>query len=390
MYYAGAKVMLMRKIIYPSLSLFVFIILLPGCATKKVIYQPGSENLKNENLSEHVESWEDGLRTNPEGNSFEWWYFDFSFTGGTTAVIVFSTKNILNPSGKPDPEVRIVITGPKGKKISVSDTPGYNNFYSSKTACNVRIGKSRVKGDLKNYTLHFKYKDIKADLVLTTGAPAWRPGSGKMYLDKDHKKYFAWLPAVPYGTVTGTISYNGTTKKVSGTGYHDHNWGNVKLDKILTQWYWGRMHTGDYTVIFSRMLTSPEYGSRLIPVFYLAKKDKILSDYAFKMTLKASKWKTHLSGRDYPEKISINVNQKNGTIKLELSDPTIIEARSLIDNLPGFIQFFIKLFTNPYYFRFNAKMNLQLRINGISAQKQGSGIFEMMLLRGRHTVRNDG
>ncbi|NOY09327.1 MAG: carotenoid 1,2-hydratase [Spirochaetes bacterium] len=381
--------MIMGKIIYPSLSLFVFLILLSGCATEKIIYQPGSENLKNENLSKHVESWEDGLRTDPEGNSFEWWYFDFSFSDGTTAVMVFSTKNILNPGGQPDPQVSIVITSPEGRKISVSDTPGYNNFYSSKTACNVRIGRSSVEGNLNNYTLHFEYKGIQADLSLKAEAPAWRPGSGKMYLDKDHKKYFAWLPAVPYGTVTGTITYDGTAKKVSGTGYHDHNWGNVKLDKILTQWYWGRMHIDDYTLIFSRMLTSPEYGSRLIPVFYLAKKDKIISDYTFKMIFKPSKWKRHLSGRDYPENIAINISQENGTIKLELFNPRIIEARSLIDNLPGLLQFFIKLFTNPYYFRFNSKVNLQLRIGGISVQKQGSGIFEMMLLRGKHTVRND-
>ena len=43
--------------------------------------------------------------------------------------------------------------------------------------------------------------------------------------------------------------------QVTGTGYHDHNWGNRQMSSGLDHWYWGRAHIGDYTVVYA-MLTS--------------------------------------------------------------------------------------------------------------------------------------
>lgn len=373
-------------------NIFLLMLILPfliliGCSTAKGIYPPNSNTIRTEGLKSFVEPWEDGLRTNPEGDSFEWWYFDISFTDGSTAVIVFSTKSILNPSGKPDPQVSIVVTTKNGKKISDSDNPGFANFYSSKTKCDVRIGQSSVEGDLSAYVLHYNHNKIKADLKFISKAPAWRPGDGKMYFDSEHKKYFAWLPALPYGRITGSLTYNGITKNVTGSGYHDHNWGNVRLDNVITQWYWGRAHIGEYTTIFSEMLTSSKYGNIKVPVFYLAKGDKVLSGDSFKMEITNSQWVRHPGRREYPEKIKIETSQGNGKIVLKLSKPEIIEARSLIDNFPPIVQFFIRLFSNPYYFRFNTDMSISGSINGQNISEKGSAIFEMMLLKGKHTIQ---
>ncbi|MET3208695.1 UNVERIFIED_CONTAM: hypothetical protein ABIC26_001634 [Paenibacillus sp. PvR008] len=37
--------------------------------------------------------------------------------------------------------------------------------------------------------------------------------------------FFAWFCAVPSGKFTGTITVEGHTQEVEGSGYHDHNWG---------------------------------------------------------------------------------------------------------------------------------------------------------------------
>jgi len=374
----------MKKALLSLLTAAVLILL--GCSTARGIYPPNSSIIKTEGLKSYVEPWEDGLRTNPEGESFEWWYFDVSFKDGSTAVIVFSTKSILKPSGKPDPQVSIVITTKNGKKISDSDNPGFNNFYAFKDKCYVKIGQSSVEGNLKTYMLHYSHNSIEADLNFISKAPAWRPGDGKMYFDSSYKKYFAWLPSVPYADITGSLTYNGTTKEVTGSGYHDHNWGNVRLNDVITQWYWGRAHIGDYTTIFSETLTSSKYGKTKAPVFYLAKGGKILSSDSFKMKSTPSQWTTHSGGREYPEKMVIEIQQKKGKLVLTLSKSRIIEARSLIDNMPSFVQFFIRLFSNPYYFRFNTDMSIAGSINGQKLNESGSAIFEMMHLKGKHTV----
>ena len=56
------------------------------------------------------------------------------------------------------------------------------------------------------------------------------------------------------------MEFGGAKRAVRGSGYHDHNWGNVELRKILNDWWWTRAQIGDYTVITSEMTTTGRYG----------------------------------------------------------------------------------------------------------------------------------
>ncbi len=364
-----------------------FSLLFSSCMTKGSNAPVTTADLSGNTISPLVQPWEDGLRTNPDKNEFEWWYFDFSFSDGSTAVIFFSTKSFLDPAGKPDPEVNLVITDPQGNKISVSDNPGKENFTSSTSRLDVTLGNSFAKGDLSGCQLHFEKDGTGVDLHLISKAPAWRPGTGISYYGAKKTKYFAWLAAIPYGIAEGTLHYKGKSVKVSGTGYHDHNWGNIRLDKIKTQWYWGRARINTYTLIFAQMLTAPQYGSQEIPVFYLAKGNRILSGSTYTFTFTPSQWKRHPGGRDYPEKIEINVTQPDMDVTIKISSPVIIEAQSLLDKAPWFVRVLSRPFTNPYYFRFNADFTLEYKGPSGTVNKQGKGIYEMMLLRGLQTVR---
>ncbi len=365
----------------------IFLVFLTSCSTIPTYNESLKDSLISENYDPVVRPWEDGLRTDPEGKSFEWWYFDASFSDGSTAVIFFSTKSIFNPAGKADPGVTIVITDPYGNTTEASDNPGRDNFSAGTDNLDVKIGNSFFIGDLNKTRIYFEKDGIVADLTLVSEAPPWRPGSGISYYDTKKEKYFAWLPAIPYGTVAGTLRYNGETIAVEGTGYHDHNWGNIRLDKIKTQWYWGRAKIGEYTLIFSQMLTSPKYGGTLIPVFYLAKDDIIISDLKFEYEFTASGWRQHPGGRDYPTKIRIVFYQDNLETAITISNPEFIEEKYLLEDAPWFVKVLSKPFTNPYYFRFKSDFELNIKDHGEQINKTGSGIFEMMLLRGLQTVR---
>jgi hypothetical protein len=48
----------------------------------------------------HVESFEDGMRTDGGPGSYEWWYFDSVLGDGSSLVIIFFTKAMLNPGGR--------------------------------------------------------------------------------------------------------------------------------------------------------------------------------------------------------------------------------------------------------------------------------------------------
>lgn len=61
-------------------------------------------------------------------------------------------------------------------------------------------------------------------------------------LDSEH----SWLPSAPFCRVSGQIElselHNPGSESISltGTGYHDHNWGRLPFDAAIRDWYWAR------------------------------------------------------------------------------------------------------------------------------------------------------
>ena len=347
---------------------------------KPVIHAIDPDSLAREGLTDRVEIWEDGLRANTGRGSFEWWYFDAHFDDGSTAVIVFMTKPILERKGPLKPGVSMTITRPDGVKLVRFPLFSPESFLASKEGCDVRIEKNRVRGDLHRYELHAESDGMVADLVFTGSVPPWRPGAGKVgFGDLDH--YFAWLPAIPYGMVEGSLTYDGKTISVSGTGYHDHNWGNIGLNNGMDHWYWGRAHLGEYTLIFVEQITARAYGLERIPVFMLAKGDQILTGDGAPLRLEKSDFVKHEGGREYPRQLDFYWDLDDKHIHLKLRQPDLIEATSLLTLFSRWKQKMMRLVANPYYFRFNADLELSIDFGEIQANERGPALYELMILR---------
>lgn len=349
--------------------------------TRHITSVLGPEALQAEGLRETPEAWEDGLRAPTGPGFFEWWYFDFHFDDGTTAVIVYMTKPLLEQSGPLNPLVMATVTRPDGSKISETSIVPVGMFSASKEHCYVRAGESWVRGNLQTYELHAKTETLAAHLTLTGVVPAWRPGAGKSYYDEDRKRYFGWLPAIPYGTVEGRLSVDGKISIVKGVCYHDHNWGNVALNDVLSHWYWGRAHVGEYTLIFVEMTAVKSYGEQKIPVFMLAKGSQILTGDGMPLTLDVQNFVAHHEGRSYPETVDFDWKQGSDHIHLALRSPRIIEESSLLLNLPPWKRRLAHLIANPYYFRFEADLDLEICMGDLRANEKGKALYELMLLK---------
>ena len=348
---------------------------------KHVLLQLDQAALQREGLHEAPEIWEDGLRAAPKPGNFEWWYFDAHFDDGSTAVVVFLTKSLLDRSSALKPAVSITITRPDGKKLSSVAMIQPSEFSASKERCYVRAGESWVRGDLCNYELHAKSGDLAAQLNFSGIVPAWRPGTGKINFDESGKQYFAWLPSIPYGTVEGQIIYDGKMRQVRGTCYHDHNWGNVGLNQVLSSWYWGRAHLGDYSLLFAEMYPTRQYDLQKIPIFMLARGSQILSGEDASFQLTEGDFIADPGGRSYPDRLDVDWQKGADHIHLKLREPRLIDSFSLLDMLPTWQRVVGRLVTNPYYFRFNASLDLQIDQDGTHTRVQGDALYELMLLR---------
>lgn len=174
------------------------------------------------------------------------------------------------------PYATLNLTLPDGTEIRDRLDPAEGDFSFAKDHCCVRIGQCLFEGDLHDYQIHYESEQVRADVKLHGNVPAWRTGTGHIFFGESD--YFAWIPAVPEGSVQVSIVRDGNEESYTGTGYHDHNWGNIGMFVLMHHWYWGRCKVGDYQIISSYITAGPQYGYAHTPVFMLAKGGEIISD----------------------------------------------------------------------------------------------------------------
>ncbi len=224
------------------------------------------EDFKALGVGKEIEVREDGRRTPKSPEYFEWWYFDGLLDDGTVVVVWFG-DNWLYGSQKRAVNIELTPPGkPTRRVMRTFDDPG---AFATDQA-NIRIGPHSFKGNLQTYAIHVDAGEtggVGCDLTLRRRVASYRPATGYI---KAGDRFFAWLVAVPEGAVTGTLTADGVTRQVTGSGYHDHNWGNVSPADLFDNWWWGRGRSGDQTIIASDIHGKAAVGGTDIPLFFVA------------------------------------------------------------------------------------------------------------------------
>ena len=231
-----------------------------------------------------IAPWEDGARTDDSAGTYEWWYFDAHLADGAKLVVTFMNKDIAEPQKPLSPLLRLNLDLPDGRHFEKMVHYRPDDWSAAKDHADVRLGENRFTGDLHRYRIHATAEEISVDITLTGEVPPWRPSTGYMLFGADRSEEFAWLPSVPEGAVTVTYSVDGEHHETTGVGYHDHNWGNVGLMKVVHDWYWARGQAGPYSVIASYITSAKKYGFEPLPIFMLAKDNVLVGDDPAKIT----------------------------------------------------------------------------------------------------------
>lgn len=241
----------------------------------------------------YVLQFEDGQRIGTKKGRYEWWYFDAHLDDGATVVVVFYTKPNVSPNGPLAPRITINLTLPDGRTFEkfLDTTPEL--FSASTSGCDVRIGANRFVGDLHHYRITATIEEISVDIELTGEVRPWRPKSGHLYFGTEgQEKLFAWLPSVPHGTASVHYKIGNEEYHASGSGYHDHNWGDVPMQTLMHNWYWARASVGPYTVIASYITATAAYAYETQIVYMLAKDGLIIADDETKVSFAAEEVET--------------------------------------------------------------------------------------------------
>ena len=281
-------------------------------------------------LKKEITLWEDGHRTNGKFGEYEWWYFDGKMDDGSSLVIVYYTQPVtaIAPSYAPSVTFSLV---KDGKHIQDSMTAKAKDSFYGREKCDVKVGKSYCRGDLRNYKLHYESDRVQADVKLATSAASWRPETGHFLFDE--KKYFAWMPSVPEGKMEATVTIDGETMHFTGTGYHDHNWGNIGMFWIMHHWYWGRAKIGDYQVISSYITAHKPYGYEHFPIFLISRNGEKLGDDPRYLTYSQSEPEFDpITEKHYHKKLVYDYNDGTQHYRITYSAEKIIETFVVADS----------------------------------------------------------
>ena len=225
-----------------------------------------------------IQTWEDGARTDDQPGTYEWWYFDAHLDDGAKLVVVFMDKDLATPQKPLEPMIRLDLDLADGRSFEKIVTFDPATWSSAKDHADVRIGENRFTGDLRTYRITATLGKIAVDITLERAVQSWRPETGYMLFGEERDLEFSWLPSVPQGRVTATYSIGDERHETTGTGYHDHNWGNVGMMEIIHDWYWARGQAGPYSVIASYITAPEKYGFAAIPIFMLARDGALIGD----------------------------------------------------------------------------------------------------------------
>jgi hypothetical protein len=258
-----------------------------------------------------------------------------------------------------------------------------DQFSASKDSCDVRIGANRFVGDLHSYRITAAIEEIFVEIELTGAVRAWRPKSGHLYFGADgRERLFAWLPTVPQGVARVRYKIGNEIHHASGSGYHDHNWGDVPMQKLIHNWYWARAKAGPYTVIASHITATEAYNYETQIVYMLAKSDEIIADDDGCVSFKSER----VGGDSKTGKLIADVTRyiyKNGDTRYVVTferQRTILQV-SFIDRMPFLNRLIAKIIRfDGAYHRFTGKVTIEKFENDVRVEvfDDDHAIWELM------------
>lgn len=334
--------------------------------------------------SDGVEKWEDGRRTEPAAGIYEWWYFDAILDDDTKIVAHFNTSDRDQLHLPEDvPSVNIEITDPDGTLHKQVAEFAVEDATFATDGCDTRIGPHRFQGDLRTYRIHVEPTDgVGADLVLTSTATPFRPGTGYIGFGDDDEMFFTWLCAVPRGDVSGTITIDGEVREVTGRGYHDHQWSNINPLRAWNTWLWARQNFGDYSILVFDFVAGGEFGFTRFPVAFIHDGE---GNLVFENTRDVSfdvfeEYTDPESGKDYPKDCRYTFDDDGQKITYRLAVKDILGTQNAYVHAPDKVKaMFDQMGKSPSYGRYLAQGDLVIgRTDGPSVERSGELIYEFV------------
>lgn len=311
-----------------------------------------------------VKPWEDGSRTNQDGNSYQCWYYDAHLNDGSFVVISFNLRDGTKLQKALTPYISVDIVLPNGKKIGRTIRATQAAFTSSTTNCDVHIGDSYFTGNLNQYHIHIADSLLQMDIDMERTADSWRPETG-IFNFGNNGNYAGWLVPVPEGSTKVTYTYKGIITTNTGTCYHDNTWWNKSPRKLFNNWFWAATNAGPYKIITYNITATKKYHYEQQLSYAVFKNGKLLVDDNNKVSIQKSEATVQVIGKKPLSKnTSFTYTDSATTYTLVLNQKEVLQSVATIKN--NITKQLVKLFTgfDGAYYRVQGNANFSVYKKG--------------------------
>ena len=233
--------------------------------------------------------------------------------------------------GTDSPNLNVNITTPDGQEfVSMLRVPAEESSVGT-DQCDVQFGPHYATGDLKNYDVYVEpVEGVGVDLHYEALVEPYRAGGTSHIALGDNDEYYYTDQSIPRCRVTGTVTAEGKTRNVSGTGYHDHQWFNISPLVAWHHWLWGRFYTPNYTVVIYDFVASEKFGFARVPIFgVMDKTGKVIFDNRGETEVETTTYYDEQTKKAYPKSSTYVFHDDDATVKFNVTWTDIIEVRDM-------------------------------------------------------------
>ena len=211
--------------------------------TKKTDLKQSQQLISDIFSNDYTSLKDDAYHYNGEENWIEWWYFTF-IDEKNDLQLYFIYLIIINPWF----ELASMMIGVfnYNESYEIRDYYDTSEFSASYNIPEVYIGSDckfvALNEDIFNVIGKTKNERVSWNLTYTRSSIPYYPNLPSGDLE--------WLSYIPGAQVTGSFILNGINYNTSGSGYHDHNWGETSKH---SQWRWATTcnPSDNFSIVFN-------------------------------------------------------------------------------------------------------------------------------------------
>ncbi len=318
------------------------------------------------------------MRYHPMDDFFfaEAWFFMGIFTNGYSfngTVIVTNTA-----LRKFTPAVEFSIFTPEGRRINRKEEFSPRELEASEKEFFIKVDKNSIYGDENMISLKFENRGAGLDLKLERQSPGFKPGSGRVFIGSERKKFWNYVIPYPSARVRGTIEIDGKKIEVEGRGFHDHSLQNIPNTSYSTNWLSTHIFADNYTINALEFSSSEKYNGKRICMIMLSGKGKtVFSSDSYNINYLEHSEPDEFKNV-YPTAVLITASDEDIELRIKIKTGKSLEKIDILGSLNPVTRSIIKTFiAKPMIYRFSAKAEIELKKDDKKEVLEGFGTLEV-------------